>query len=295
MIEHIIPARAASIGAFEVRRVLPYRERRMVGPFIFVDDFGPAEIVSGQSMDVLPHPHIGLATVTYLFSGRMTHRDSLGSVQVIEPGAVNWMTAGRGIAHSERLSDAGNQPGDELFGLQTWVALPEKDEECEPGFSHTPSGDLPEVDVEGTRVRLILGSGFGKVSPVRTLGEPFYAECRSAAGCRIEIPEDVEERSIYPISGRLKVDDVEIGPGTMAVFRTGNEVVVTAVDDSTFMIIGGTAPANKRHIWWNFVASNRDLIEEAKLRWHRNEFPEIPNEGGRIELPNGSFPTPPPL
>lgn len=295
MIENIIPARTASIGAFDVRRVLPFRERRMVGPFIFVDDFGPVEIVSGTSMDVLPHPHIGLATVTYLFSGRMTHRDSIGSLQIIEPGDVNWMTAGRGIVHSERPSDAGNRPGDKLFGLQTWVALPEKEEESEPNFRHTGKDDLPQTDVDGANIRLILGSGFDIESPVKTLGEPFYAECRMAAGGTLKIPTDIEERSIYPISGRLEIDGVEFAAGTMAVFKTGSESLVSAVEDTTFMIIGGTRPGGKHYIWWNFVASRRDLIEEAKLQWHRNEFPEIPDETGRIELPEGSFPIPPPL
>ncbi len=295
MIENIIPARTASIGTFDVRRVLPFRERRMVGPFIFVDEFGPVEIVTGRSMDVLPHPHIGLATVTYLFSGRMTHRDSIGSVQVIEPGDVNWMIAGRGIAHSERTSDAGNEPGEELFGLQTWVALPAKDEECEPDFSHTGRDELPETETEGTRLRLILGSGFGIESHVKTLGEPFYAECSQEAGSRFVIPTDIEERSVYPISGRLRIDGTEIVPGTMAVFKNGTEALITAVEDTTYMIIGGTALAEKRHIWWNFVASRRELIEEAKLRWHRGEFADIPNETGQIPLPEGSFPIPPPL
>jgi redox-sensitive bicupin YhaK (pirin superfamily) len=289
MIENLIPARTASIGAFEVRRVLPYRERRMVGPFIFVDDFGPVEIVSDRSMDVLPHPHIGLATVTYLFNGRMTHRDSIGSVQVIEPGDINWMTAGRGIAHSERPSDAGNRPGDELFGLQTWVALPEKDEECEPDFSHTGRDELPETQFEDAHIRLILGSGFGIASPVKTLGEPFYAECQLPAGGRLAIPADIEERSVYPIKGKLRIEDTELTPGTLAVFKSGSEALVTAGEETKFMIIGGTALSEKRHIWWNFVASRRELIEEAKRRWHDRQFPEIPNETGRIELPDGSF------
>lgn len=294
MIENIIPAREASIGSMDVRRVLPFRERRTVGPFIFVDDFGPVEVVSGTSLDVLPHPHIGLATVTYLFSGRMKHRDSLGSVQVIEPGAVNWMTAGRGIVHSERVSDAGNEPGSGLFGLQTWVALPQRLEDCEPAFRHTGREELPETEGEGTRLRVILGSGFGLRSPVETHGEPFYAEAELAAGQTLALPREIEERSVYVLKGRLAADGREILPGTMAVFSEGGEAEVHAAKDSRFMIIGGARLDGKRHIWWNFVSSNREAIEDAKLRWHHREFPEIPNETGRIPLPEKSFRTPPP-
>jgi redox-sensitive bicupin YhaK (pirin superfamily) len=294
-IEMIIPARGADIGAFEVRRILPFRKRRSVGPFVFVDDFGPIEFVKGEMMDVLAHPHIGLATVTYLFEGRMTHRDSIGSVQVIEPGEVNWMTAGRGVVHSERSSDAGNKPGERLLGLQTWVALPAALELCEPDFSHNSRDLIPGGEFDGGRFKVILGSAFGSTSPVKTQGNPTYAECNLNAGSVLEIGRDIEERSIYVLEGGVKIGEHAISPFELAVITEGEAIEVRAAADSHFMLIGGDRLDIRRHMWWNFVATSKDLIEDAKLKWHRGEFDPIPNEKGFVPLPKGSFPEPQPL
>jgi len=295
MIEIVIPYRSASIGAFDVRRVLPFRKRRSVGPFVFVDDFGPVEIVRGQTLDVLPHPHIGLATVTYLFSGKMTHRDSIGSVQVVEPGEVNWMTAGRGVVHSERASDAGNIPGESLIGLQTWVTLPEDLEESEPSFAHHSRSELPIIDGDGTSVKLILGNAFGSRSPVQAVSGPLYAECTLNGGAVLTLPEYVEERAVYLLEGDLAIDGKTFQPGNMIVFTEGTAVDIRAVGDAKFMLIGGDRLEKPRYMWWNFVSSRHDLIEQARLDWREGNFAPIPNESGFVPLPEGNFPKPQPL
>ncbi len=291
----IIPARGADIGAFEVRRILPFRRRRSVGPFVFVDDFGPIEFVDDGAMDVLAHPHIGLATVTFLFEGKMTHRDSIVSMQLIEPGEVNWMTAGRGVVHSERSSDAGNRPGDRLLGLQTWVALPESLELCEPDFGHYGRDVIPTGEIDGGRYTLILGSAFGVNSPVKTQGNPLYAACELRAGSVIEMSRETEERSVYVLTGRVEIGGHAISPLEMAVIAEGEDAEVKTTADAVFMIIGGDRLDKPRHMWWNFVATSKDLIEDAKLKWHRGEFDPIPNEKGSVPLPKGSFPEPQPL
>jgi len=292
MIEIVIPYRTASIGAFDVRRVLPYRKRRSVGPFVFVDDMGPMEIVRDESLDVLSHPHIGLATVTYLFSGRMTHRDSLGTVQTIAPGDVNWMTAGRGIVHSERVSDAPNEPDDKLIGLQTWVALSESHEESDPAFSHHGSDELPVLKNGGIEVKVILGSVFGVVSPVATISNPVYAECAVTAGTELKLPDDIEERGAYILSGSLSSDGETFGPGNLVVFQAGTDAIVEANSDSKFMLIGGDRLEKPRHMWWNFVSTSPELIENAREDWRRGNFIAIPNETGFVPLPEGNFPKP---
>ena len=285
MIETIISARNRSIGAMDVRRVLPYSKRRSVGPFVFVDDFGPIEIVSDGSMDVLPHPHIGLATVTYLFEGAMLHRDSLGSVQEITPGDVNWMTAGSGIVHSERVSGIDVAPGSRLQGLQTWVALPESDEEANPSFSHTDSSELPVFDAEGVKVKLILGRFSEFESPVETLGDPFYAECRARPDSVLEFEPDQEERAVYALFGNLRIGADVIGPGDLAVIKTENRAEVIAENESLYMILGGTRIEKQRFMFWNFVSSSRERIEKAKDDWNANRFDPIPGETDRIPLP----------
>jgi redox-sensitive bicupin YhaK (pirin superfamily) len=292
MIEIVIPYRTASIGAFDVRRVLPFRKRRSVGPFVFVDDMGPMEIVRDQSLDVLSHPHIGLATVTYLFSGHMTHRDSLGTVQTIAPGDVNWMTAGRGIVHSERVSDAPNALGDKLVGLQTWVALPESREQGDPAFSHHGSEVLPVFTDNGIAAKVILGSLFGKTSPVATLSNPVYAECTIANGIELKLPNDVEERGVYILSGNLTSDGQTFGPGNLVVFQNGTAAVISAASNSKFMLIGGDGLEKPRHMWWNFVSTSPELIENAREDWRRGNFTAIPNETGFVPLPEGNFPKP---
>ena len=290
MIEIVIPFRSASIGAFDVRRVLPFRNRRSVGPFVFVDEMGPVEIVRDGSLDVLAHPHIGLATVTYLFSGKMTHRDSLGTVQTITPGDVNWMTAGRGIVHSERVSDAPNAPGDKLLGLQTWVALPESEEECEPAFAHHASRELPLFDDAGINAKVILGSFLGHTSPVATFADPVYAACRLEDGKTLELPNEIEERGVYILSGNLIADEQTFGPGNLVVFEAEKEAVVTAEGDAKFMFLGGDRLKKPRQMWWNFVATSPELIENAREHWRRGNFTAIPNETGFVPLPEDKFP-----
>jgi len=296
MIEMIIPFRLANIGgAFDVRRLLPYRKRRSVGPFVFADQMGPVEIVRDGSLDVLAHPHIGLATVTYLFSGQMTHRDSLGSVQTIAPGEVNWMTAGSGIVHSERVSDAPNLPSDKLYGLQTWIALPESAEECEPAFAHYPRTELPTLSEDGIEARIITGRVFGKTSPVAALGGPVYAECSLGTGKDLELPADIEERGVYVLSGSLTADGQSINSGELCVFEAEKEAIVAADNDARFMLLGGDRLDKPRHIWWNFVSTSPDLIEKAREDWRRGNFKPIPNEQGFVPLPEGNFPKPQPF
>jgi redox-sensitive bicupin YhaK (pirin superfamily) len=297
MIEIVIPYRDRSIGSMSVRRVLPFPKRRAVGPFVFVDDFGPVEILQGSSsQDVLPHPHIGLATVTFLFGGKMTHRDSVGSVQTIEPGEVNWMTAGRGVVHSERVSDAPNASGEKLVGVQMWVALPEKQEEIEPAFAHHVAAELPEIEAEGFRGKIILGELFAEKSPVASLSaEPVYADCYLEAKARLQIPSKIEERSVYILSGALLIDGQRFETGTMVVFEAGKEAIVEAAADASnahFMIIGGARLEKPRFMWWNFVSSSRDRIEQAKKDWREGNFPMIPGETEFIPLPDDNFPKP---
>ncbi|MEZ5424086.1 MAG: pirin family protein [Pyrinomonadaceae bacterium] len=296
MIEMIIPFRLANIGgAFDVRRLLPYRKRRSVGPFVFADQMGPVEIVRDGSLDVLAHPHIGLATVTYLFSGQMTHRDSLGSVQTIAPGEVNWMTAGSGIVHSERVSDAPNLPNDKLYGLQTWVALPESAEECPPAFAHYAGTELPTFRETGIEVRVITGRFFDETSPVATLGGPVYADCSLGIGKDLELPTDIEERGVYVLSGSLTADGQSINAGELCVFEAEKQAIVAADNDARFMLLGGDRLDKPRHIWWNFVSTSPDLIEKAREDWRRGNFKPIPNEQGFVPLPEGNFPKPQPF
>jgi hypothetical protein len=275
-----------------VRRVLPFPKRRAVGPFVFVDDFGPVEIVRGKSLDVLPHPHIGLATVTFLFSGKMTHRDSIGSVQVIEPGEVNWMSAGSGVVHSERVSDLPEMAGEKLLGVQTWVALPEKHEESAPVFAHHAAEELPTVEAEGARAKIILGEIFGTKSPVETLSNPVYAECFLQNKSTLSLPADIEERSVYLLSGALLIDGQRFETGTMIVFEAGKEAIIKADADARFMLIGGARLEKPRHMWWNFVSSSPKRIEAAKEDWRKGNFTMIPGETEFIPLPENNYPKP---
>jgi len=294
MIELAIPYRDRSIGSMSVRRVLPFPKRRAVGPFVFVDDFGPVEIVHGKSLDVLPHPHIGLATVTYLFSGKMTHRDSLGTHQLIEPGEVNWMTAGRGVVHSERVSDAPVEAGEKLVGVQTWVALPERDEEIAPAFAHHKSFELPEIEAEGIWAKVILGEIFGAKSAVETLGEPVYADCRLQEKAVLQLPAAIEERSVYILSGAVRANGQDFIAGTMIVFEAGKTAEIVAAGATHLMIIGGARLEKPRLMWWNFVSTSQERIEQAKRDWHNRAFPLIPgDEKEFVPLPENGFPKPP--
>ena len=264
-IETVIVPRARDLGGFEVRRALPLPKRQMVGPFIFFDQMGPAEFLTDQGIDVRPHPHIGLATVTYLYSGSILHRDSLGTKKEIHPGDVNWMIAGRGISHSERTSpEVRARAKSSLFGIQTWVALPDAAEETQPGFEHRPAAELPLIEGEGKQVRLILGSAYGERAPVQTFSEMFYADAVLDAGARLPLPDNHEDRGLYVLEGEISVAGQTFDAGKMMVFRPGDAITVTALTPARLMLLGGETLGGPRYIWWNFVASSKEKIDAAK-------------------------------
>jgi len=271
-IDTLIIPRARDLGGFEVRRALPAPARQMVGPFIFFDQVGPAEFISGKGVDVRPHPHIGLGTVTYLYSGEFQHRDSLGNNQMILPGAVNWMVAGRGVTHSERTSNATRQGPHSLFGIQTWVALPEEAEDTEPSFEHRPQETLPEIESEGTKLRLILGHAYGKSAPAKMFSDIFYADVVMDPAARLPLPNDHEDRGLYVTEGCVTIAGQSFEAGRMMVFRPGDEITVGACDQGARLIIlGGETLNGPRYVWWNFVASSRDRIEAAKEDWRAGD------------------------
>jgi redox-sensitive bicupin YhaK (pirin superfamily) len=277
------------VDGFKVRRVLPAPRRRMVGPFIFLDQMGPEVLSAGRGLDVAPHPHIGLATVTYLFEGELLHRDSLGTIQMITPGEVNWMTAGSGIAHSERTPQEARDSGSNLFGIQSWVALPQRFEETTPGFAHHGTDELPIVEGEGKRVRLITGSLFGARSPVETLSEMFYADVTLMEGVRLSIPTEYEERAAYVVEGSVELlnDGGKFDAGQLLVFKPGVEITLSAPESSgiRLMLLGGEPMDGPRHIWWNFVSSSSERIEQAKEDWKAGRFAPVPEETEFIPLP----------
>lgn len=288
IIETVIETRARDlVDGFKVRRVLPSRQRRMVGPFIFLDQMGPEVLREGRGLDVAPHPHIGLATVTYLFSGELLHRDSLGSIQPIRPGELNWMTAGRGIAHSERTPQEMRAAGSDLFGIQSWVALPTQYEEAEPTFVHHAANELPIIEDHGKRVRLICGSLYGARSPVRLLSDMFYAEVMLEVDARIEVPKDYEERAAYVVEGSISIDSEMYHAGQLIVFKPGNEIILNtpASGDARLMLLGGEPLEGRRHIWWNFVSSSPERIEQAKDDWKSGRFSPVIDETEFIPLP----------
>jgi hypothetical protein len=284
-IEQIIVPRARDLGGFEVRRALPSTERQMVGPFIFLDQMGPAEFRIGQGVDVRPHPHIGLATVTYLFEGEITHRDSLGNSMVIRPGAVNLMTAGRGIAHSERTPPQNRASGPKLYGLQTWLALPKAREEVDPAFVHHGRKELPLIDGEDKRVRVILGKFYGERSPVATLSETIYAEALLAPEAVLPFDPEQEERGIYIVAGEIEIGGVAFTAGRLLVLRPGDSISIRAVTEARLMLVGGATMDGPRHIWWNFVSSSQERIEAAKADWKEGRFTPVPGDDEFIPLP----------
>jgi redox-sensitive bicupin YhaK (pirin superfamily) len=284
-IEQIIVPRTTDIGDFVVHRALPSARRRMVGPFIFLDEMGPGEFRAGAGLDVRPHPHIGLATVTYLFTGEIMHRDSLGSVLPIRPGALNWMSAGRGIAHSERTAPERRHEGDTLHGLQCWVALSKAEEESAPGFTHYDAEALPIVTGEGKRVRVIAGSMLGAASPVSTGWDTLFADVWLDTGARLPLDPDAEERAIYLVSGEIDILGDRFTAGRLLVFRPGDRITVTAVSASRLAILGGAVMDGPRHIWWNFVSSRQDRIKQAKADWKAGRFDTVPGESEFIPLP----------
>ncbi len=282
-IETVIVPRARDLGGFEVRRALPSAARQMVGPFIFFDQMGPAEFLTGQGIDVRPHPHIGLGTVTYLLRGKIHHRDSLGTDQWIEPGAVNWMLAGHGITHSERMDGPARQAPHALFGLQTWLALPEAAEDAPPEFVHAGAGRLPLLEAEGKEVRLILGSAWGETAPVDLPMGAFYADVRLEPGAAIPLPDNQEDRGAFILSGTVTVGGESYAAGRMLVFRPGDRIALTAGDQGArLMLLGGDTMGGPRFIWWNFVASSRDRIDAAKEAWRAGDWAH-----GRFRLPPG--------
>ncbi|MEZ5797179.1 MAG: pirin family protein [Paracoccaceae bacterium] len=282
-IETVIVPRARDLGGFEVRRALPSARRQMVGPFIFFDQMGPAEFLTGQGIDVRPHPHIGLGTVTYLLKGRLHHRDSLGTDQWIEPGAVNWMMAGRGITHSERTDGEARKAPLSMFGLQTWLALPEGREEDAAGFTHIGRDRLPELEGEGKQLRLILGRAWGESVPLEMPSEVFYADAVLAPGAALPLPDDHEDRGVYVLEGSVLSGADEHEAGRMLVFRPGDRVSVRAGDrGARLMVLGGATMGGPRFIWWNFVASSKDRIEAAKEAWRAGDW-----QHGRFSLPPG--------
>jgi hypothetical protein len=287
-LQNVIVPRARDLGGFEVRRVLPAPERRSVGPFVFFDQMGPAELTAGQGIDVRPHPHIGLATVTYLFAGTIIHRDSLGTVQAIEPGEVNWMTAGRGIVHSERSDMELRKQRQKLYGIQIWVALPKQHEETEPGFAHYAAESLPLIEGEGTTIRVIAGSCFNRTSPVKTLSSLFYVDALLKPAASLAVGNDYEERAIYLLEGTVEIAGQRFEPGRLLVFSSGDEIAVRASSLARLLLFGGEPLDAPRHVWWNFVSSSRQRIEQAKSDWKSGRFAPVPGDPEFIPLPEGS-------
>jgi redox-sensitive bicupin YhaK (pirin superfamily) len=277
--EDVILPRAHDIGGFEVRRALPATQRQMVGPFIFFDQMGPGEFLTGRGLDVRPHPHIGLSTVTYLFDGAIQHRDSLGSDQSIVPGDVNWMTAGRGITHSERTAGPSRTHSNRLFGIQSWVALPREHEETEPGFVHHGANALPVIEDAGARLRLVAGSGWGLVAPVRTPSALFYADAVLQPGAPLPMPDDHEERAAYVVDGEVDVAGVRFQAGRMLLFRAKDRVSLRAgAKGARLLLLGGAVMDGPRHLFWNFVSSSRERIEQAKADWKAGRFAVVPGD-----------------
>ena len=286
LIEHVIVPRARDLGGFEVRRALPSAKKQMVGPFIFFDQMGPAEFLIGSGIDVRPHPHIGLATVTYLFEGEIYHRDSLGSALAIRPGELNLMTAGSGIVHSERETSEATQHTRRMFGLQAWAALPKSHEEQAPAFAHHGSDELPRIDGDGKRVRIIMGTLYGETSPAQFPHPTFYAEAVLAPGAVLPLDADYDERAVFVASGEIDIAGDTFTSGQLLVFRPGDRISILANSNARLMLLGGEPMDGPRHIWWNFVSSSKDRIRAAKEDWKQGRYPLVPgDETDFIPLP----------
>lgn len=285
-IKQVIGAHEKDLGGFFVRRVLPASEHKRVGPFIFFDHLGPATFAAGAGMDVRPHPHIGLSTLTYLFTGRIVHRDSLGYVQSIEPGAVNWMTAGKGIVHSERTPEELRASGFDMHGIQSWIALPDGCEEVDPTFTHHPASSLPTIQRADTALTLIAGEAFGETSPVHTYSPLFYLHAEAPAGAEIPLPTEHAERAIYIVAGELELAGERYRQNQMIVLATDAEPTVVAKESSRLMLLGGAPLASDRTIWWNFSSSSKARLEAAKDAWRNGRFGQVPGETEFIALPD---------
>lgn len=286
-VDLVIEPRTRDLGdGFEVRRVLPYAKRHMVGPFIFFDHFGPTRFRAGTGLDVRPHPHIGLATITYLFNGEIMHRDSLGNAQPIRPGAVNWMTAGRGIVHSERTPPAVRQHESTIYGIQSWIALPRAREEIAPAFEHVPAASLPLIEGDGVSARLIAGTLFGKTSPVATQSPIFYADVTLRAGATVTMAPAYTQRAAYLLEGAVDCAGAQHAPPQMLVFDSKARAAITAREPARLLLLGGEPLDGERHIWWNLVSSSVERIEQAKRDWQAGRFPKIPGDSEEfIPLP----------
>jgi redox-sensitive bicupin YhaK (pirin superfamily) len=282
----VIESRQRDLGGFAVRRVLPAGTRQMVGPFIFFDHMGPTQFAPGYGIDVRAHPHIALATVTYLFSGSLQHRDSLGTVQEILPGDVNWMSAGRGIAHSERTPQAARASGAHVHGIQSWVALPDGHEDGEPTFAHHAASTLPTLAGDGVETTIIAGDAFGLRSPVVTLWPTLYVHAQIEDGAALKVPADYGERAVYVVQGELAIGDISVTEGQLAVLAPGAAVTLRGLGPLRAMLLGGEPFPTPRFIWWNFVASSEERIERAKERWEQRQFPAVPGESEFIPLPH---------
>jgi redox-sensitive bicupin YhaK (pirin superfamily) len=278
IVELVVEGRPRDVGGFSVRRSLPSVPKRSVGPFVFFDHMGPVELPAGEGMDVRPHPHIGLATVTYLFEGEILHRDSLGSEQVIRPGDVNWMTSGRGIVHSERTPPDARRRGGRTHGLQSWVALPLADEETEPRFHHHAASDIPVKEEPGALLRIIAGTAYGLESPVRVFAPTLYVHVRLDAGAEIVVDDGHADRAVYAIEGEIEVGGAPYSPGQLVVLREGARATVRARSAASLMLLGGAPLDAPRHVWWNFVSSSHERIERAKVEWKERRFPLVPKD-----------------
>lgn len=287
LIDLTIVPREVDLGGFTVRRILPFAKRRMVGPFIFLDHMGQAHFSEGQGIDVRPHPHIGLATLTYLFAGNLLHRDSIGSTQEITPGAVNWMVAGRGIAHSERTTPEERQHAHDVHGLQSWIALPKGFEEDTPSFNHHVKASLPTFNFGQVSLKLIAGRAFGYEAPTRVHSPLFYAESHMPAHSTLALPPDYAERALYVISGKLRIGGNIVEAKTMPIFTPGNTISLEALEDTHVMLLGGDPFPEKRFIWWNFVSSSMERIEQAKNDWQEGRFGKVASDEAEwIPLPD---------
>jgi redox-sensitive bicupin YhaK (pirin superfamily) len=278
MIEQIITPVTHDLGAFKVRRALPARERTMIGPFIFVDQFGPAQMTPGEGMDVRPHPHINLATVTYLFDGAIQHKDSLGSDQRIEPGAINLMTAGKGIVHSERSPADMRRQGPSFYGMQTWLALPDGKEELDPAFEHVPQDGLPLVEGDGVSARVLMGTLWGKTAATTCHSPTIYADLLLDAGASLAIDADADERAIMVTEGQAELDGERLEPFALYVLAPGHRAALKASVPTRAMLLGGEAFATRRHVYWNFVSSSKERIQQAKEDWIERRFPLVPGD-----------------
>jgi redox-sensitive bicupin YhaK (pirin superfamily) len=281
----VIVARERDLGGFVVRRILPHEGTQMVGPFIFFDHLGPTEFPAGTGIDVRPHPHIGLATVTYLFAGSLEHRDSLGNIREIVPGDVNWMTAGTGIAHSERTPKVKRETASPAHGIQSWVALPDGSEDVDPSFVHYPAASLPQRSFERAHVTVIAGEAYGLKSPVATLHPTLYVDARLQGGAMLPLPADYKERAVYIAKGEVQIGAMSLREGNLGLLAPGEDERLIALKDSRVMILGGAPFPTARHIWWNFVASSKERIEAAKQRWTDRAYPPVPGETEFIPLP----------